>query len=141
MTRYVVDPGAVLRLAGEGFEDPGEHELLAPTLIRSQLLSTLHEAVHRGELAAELATDQLARVARIPIRLLGDAVLRRVAWKLADEHGWASTYDAEYLALTKLQGDALITLDDELARKANGIVDVASIDELLTAGREPSRGE
>jgi predicted nucleic acid-binding protein len=132
MTRYIVDSSAVLRLAAEGFEDPGEHELLAPTLIRSQVLSTLHEAVHRGELAAEVAADRLARVARIPMRLLGDAVLRKVAWKLADEHGWASTYDAEYLALTKLQGDALITLDDELARKAEDVVAVASIDELLT---------
>ena len=134
MTRYIVDSSAVLRLAAEGFEDPGEHELLAPTLIRSQVLSTLHEAVHRGELAAEVATDRLARVARIPMRLLGDAVLRKVAWKLADEHGWASTYDAEYLALTKLQGDALITLDDGLARKAEGVVAVASIDELLPSG-------
>ncbi|WP_173924360.1 type II toxin-antitoxin system VapC family toxin [Agromyces sp. Marseille-P2726] len=139
MTRYVVDCSAVLRLAAEGFEDPGEHELLAPTLIRSQVLSTLHEMVHRGELPAEIATDRLARVARIPMRLLGDSVQRRTAWKLADEHEWASTYDAEYLALTKLQGDALITLDDELTRKARGVVAVASLDELLAAGR-PSTG-
>ena len=91
------------------------------------------------ELPAEVATDRLARVARIPMRLLGDSVLRRTAWKLADEHGWASTFDAEYLALTELQGDALITLDDELIRKAKGVVAVASINELLAAGR-PSGG-
>jgi predicted nucleic acid-binding protein len=139
MTRYVVDCSAVLRLAAEGFDDPGEHELLAPTLIRSQVLSTLHEMVHRGELPAEVATDRLARVARIPMRLLGDSVLRRTAWRLADEHEWASTYDAEYLALTRLQGDALITLDDELAGRAKGVVAVASIDELLTARRAAGR--
>jgi predicted nucleic acid-binding protein len=50
------------------------------------------------------------------IRLLGDAVLRRRAWDLADRLKWASTYDAEYVALTQLQGDALVTLDAELAR-------------------------
>jgi hypothetical protein len=31
----------------------------------------------------------------MPIRLLGDAVLRRRAWKIAEELGWAETYDAE----------------------------------------------
>jgi indolepyruvate ferredoxin oxidoreductase alpha subunit len=64
------------------------------------------------------------------IRLLGDAVLRRVAWQMADRIGWASTYDAEYVALTKLQADALVTLSPELARAAEGIVATASIDAL-----------
>lgn len=135
MTRFIVDAGALLQLAAEEFEDPGDHELLAPTLVRSQVLSLLHEAVHRGELPADVATDRLARIARIPIRLLGDSVLRRRAWQLADELGWASTYDAEYLALTQLQGDAFITLDDELAVAAERVVTLASIDELLTIGR------
>jgi predicted nucleic acid-binding protein len=135
MTRFIVDAGAVLRLAAEEFEGPGDHELLAPTLVRSQVLSFLHEAMHRGELPADVASDRLACVARIPIRLLGDAVLRRRAWKLADELGWASTYDAEYPALTQLQGDAFITLDEDLARSAERVVVLASIDELLTIGR------
>lgn len=135
MAKFIVDAGAVLHLAGEEFEGPGDHELLAPTLIRSQVLSGLHEAVHRGELQADVALDRLDRIAHIPIRLLGDAVLRRRAWKLADQLGWASTYDAEYLALTQLQGDAFITLDEELAGKAELVVTLASIDELLTIGR------
>ena len=66
----------------------------------------------------------------MPIRLLGDAVLRRRAWELADRLGWASTYEAEYIALTQLQGDAFVTLDDELARAVEGTVTVASIDDL-----------
>jgi predicted nucleic acid-binding protein len=66
----------------------------------------------------------------MPIRLLGDAVLRRRAWDLADQLGWASTYNAEYVALTQLQADALITLDADLARSVEGIVATASIDEL-----------
>jgi hypothetical protein len=39
MTRFVVDCGVVLHLASEGIEVPAEHELLAPTLLRSQTLS------------------------------------------------------------------------------------------------------
>ena len=57
-------------------------------------------------------------------------MLRRRAWDLADQLGWAQTYDAEYVALTQLQADALVTLDAELARSVEGIVATASIDAL-----------
>jgi predicted nucleic acid-binding protein len=67
------------------------------------------------------------------IRLLGDAVLRRRAWEVADLLGWASTYNAEYVALTQLQADAFVTLDADLARSVEGIVAIASIDALRTA--------
>ncbi len=130
MTRFVVDAGAVLHLAAEGADVPDEHELLAPTLLRSQTLSALHEAVQRGELPADVARERLTRVGRMPIRLLGDAVLRRKAWEVADRLGWDSTYDAEYVALTLLQADAFVTLDKKLARSVKGIVEVASIDAL-----------
>ena len=130
MTRYVVDARAVLHLAREGVQVSAEHELLAPTLIRSQTLSLMHEAVHGGEMLADEAQALLATVGKMKIRLLGDAVLRRVAWKLADELGWASTYDAEYVALTRLQGDALVTLDEELALRVDGVVPTASVDDL-----------
>jgi indolepyruvate ferredoxin oxidoreductase alpha subunit len=53
-----------------------------------------------------------------------------VAWEVADRLGLASTYNAEYIALTKLQADALVAMDDELARSAEGLVELASIDAL-----------
>jgi predicted nucleic acid-binding protein len=136
VTRFVVDSGVVLHLASEGLEVSAEHELLAPTLLRSQTLSAVHEAVHRGELPRDVALDRLSRVWAMPIRLLGDAVLRRRAFDLAEQLGWAETYDAEYLALTQLQADAFVTLDPELARRADGVVPMASLDTLLG----PSRG-
>jgi len=83
MTRFVVDVGVVLELARAETEVSGEHELLAPTLLRSQVLSAPHEAAQRGELPADVARERLARVGRMPIRLLGDAVLRRRAWEIA----------------------------------------------------------
>jgi len=133
VTRFVVDCGVVLQLAREGIEVPAEHELLAPTLLRSQTLSALHEAVERGELAADVARERLADIGRMRIRLLGDAVLRRNAWEVADRLGWASTYDAEYVALTKLQADALVTLNAGLARQVEVIVPTATIDALRPA--------
>jgi len=130
MTRFVVDAGAALHLATTGVEVGSAHELLAPTLLRSQTLSALHEAVQSGEIPADVARDRLVRIRRMRIRLLGDAVLQRRAWEVADQLGWASTYDAEYVALTQLQADAFVTLDAKLARSVEGIVATASIDAL-----------
>jgi predicted nucleic acid-binding protein len=130
MTKFVLDTGAVLHLASKGIEVPAKHKLLAPTLLRSQLLSALYEAVQQGKLPANVARDRLAHIRRMKIRLLGDAVLQRRAWELADQLGWASTYDAEYIALTQLQADAFVTTDAQLARKVKGIVKTASIDAL-----------
>jgi predicted nucleic acid-binding protein len=130
VTTFVVDTSAVLELARAGVEVPDKHKLLAPTLLRSQTLSALHEAVQRGEIPAGVARDRLKRIRQMKIRLLGDAVLQRRAWELAEQLGWASTYNAEYVALTQLQADAFVTLDAELARSVEGIVATASIDAL-----------
>jgi predicted nucleic acid-binding protein len=130
MTRFVVDSGAVIRIARDEIEVHAEHELLAPTLLRSQTLSALHEAVQRGELSSDAALDLLHRIWAIKIRLLGDAVLRRRAWAIAEQLRWAETYDAEYIALTQLQGDAFVTTDKELERRVGGIVATAPVDAL-----------
>jgi predicted nucleic acid-binding protein len=139
MTRFVLDASAVIHLASAGVKVRGTHKLLAPTLLRSQTLSALHEAVQRGEIPADVARERLTRIGQMSIRLLGDAVLRRRAWELADQLGWASTYNAEYVALTQLQADALITLDAKLASSVRGIVATASI-EALSYGRGLTAG-
>ncbi|TMM12296.1 MAG: type II toxin-antitoxin system VapC family toxin [Actinobacteria bacterium] len=41
-----------------------------------------------------------------------------MAWQLADELGWAKTYDAEYLALASLLRCQLVTIDARLHRGA-----------------------
>lgn len=134
MTRYGIDAGVAIRLAQDGVTIPAEHDLVAPALLRSQVLSALHEAAMRGELTEADAQALLARIRTMNIRLLGDRVLQSVAWKFADQLGWAETFDAEYIAVTKLQADALITLDSELAKSAQQFVEVAPI-EVLYPGR------
>ena len=69
------------------------------------------------------------------MRLLGDRVSRRTAWRIAREQGWETTYDAEYLALTKLQADALVTVSPALATKAKDLVPLAQL-EALTKDRD-----
>lgn len=133
MTRFVVDVGTVLHLASTGAAPSPEHDLLAPTLLRSQTLSALHEAVHAGELTADEARDRLDAIGRMRIRLLGDSALRRRAWSVADRLGWPSTFAAEYVALTQLQADALVTTDPDLARDVHGVVTIAAVEDLLPA--------
>ena len=65
MTRFVVDAGAVVHLAGAEVEVSGAHKLLAPTLLRSQTLSALHEAVERGEIPADVARERLRLIGRV----------------------------------------------------------------------------
>jgi predicted nucleic acid-binding protein len=130
MTRFVVDAGVVIHLATAGIDVSPEHELLAPTLLRSEVLSALHEAAARGEITADVGLERHRRISRMPIRLLGDAVLRRRAWQIADQLGWDKTYQAEYVALTQLQADALITMDEDLKRSVQRIVQTASIEAL-----------
>lgn len=130
MTRYVIGPDVALRLAHDEAVIAGEHQILAPTLLRSQVLSLLYRAVGSGEMTRRDAERQLSYVRGLRIRLLGDRVLQNVAWKVADQLGWPDTLDAEYVALTQLQADAFITLDAELAHAVQGMVSTAPIEAL-----------
>jgi predicted nucleic acid-binding protein len=130
LTKYVIGPDVALRLAHDEAVIPDEHQLLAPTLLRSQMLSLLYRAVRQGEMTKKDADRQLAYVRALRIRLLGDRVLQNVAWKIADQLGWPDTLDAEYIALTQLQADAFITLDAEFAQAVKGLVTIAPIEAL-----------
>ncbi|MCB5291735.1 type II toxin-antitoxin system VapC family toxin [Arthrobacter sp. SO3] len=135
MTRYVIGPDVALRLARDRAWIADTHQLVAPTLFRSHVLSLLYQAVRRGELARSEAESRLDYLRGLRIRLLGDRVLQRAAWKVADQLGWDETFDAEYVALTQLQADAFVTLDAGLARAVAGLVRLAAPDELLAPGQ------
>jgi len=130
VTRYVIGPDVAIRLARDEVVIRGEHQVVAPTVLRSQLLSLLYQAVRRGEMTKQEARRQLDYVRGLRIRLLGDRVLQGAAWKVAEQLGWADTFDAEYVALTQLQADALVTLDRRLARSVKDLVTVAPIEAL-----------
>lgn len=134
MTRFVVDCETLLRIAAGEVEIAAEHTLFAPTLVRSQALAALYEAARRGEISASEGIERVTRINSLKIRFLGDKVLQRTAWKVADHLGWATTYDAEFVALTQLQADALVTSNDDLAQAVSGLVRTATVDALRTAG-------
>jgi predicted nucleic acid-binding protein len=128
--RFVLDPGATLLLASRGMNISPKHTLMAPTLWRSQVLSALYESARAGELTREAARDQLAYVNALKIRLLGDAVLRRRAWELAEQLGLPDTYAAEYVALAQLQKGALVSTDKRWLKRLTGVVPTAAPDVL-----------
>ena len=134
MARYVIDAPTLVHLVDAGLAvDPG-HRLVAPNSIRSEALERLLREVHAGQRAEAEALAAHERMTEIKLRLLGDRVSRRTAWRIAREHGWDSLRDAEYLAVTRLQADALVTVDPRLASAARDVVPVAAFDVLLTPG-------
>lgn len=128
--RFVVDVGVALWIIENNVVVDPEHQLLAPASIRSQVLDTLYRSVQSGELSEEEGLRRNRAFGQLKMRLLGDAVLRRKAWAIADELGWASTTTAEYVALTQLQADAFVTLDEGLRTEVARLVRTASVDDL-----------
>lgn len=132
MTRFVIGPDVALHLARERSAVSADHQLVAPTLLRSQVLSLLYQSVRRGDVTQGDADRQLDYVRGLRIRLLGDRVLQSTAWRLAEQLGWDDTLDAEYVALARLQADAFVTLDAGLSRAVRGLVTLAAPQALLT---------
>ena len=130
MTRYVIDAPTLLYIVANDIRPSPHHQIVAPNLIRSQALCLLFEAVRKGDLTEDLALLHHQHLTELKMRLLGDRVTRRTAWRIAREQGWETTYDAEYLAVTELQADALVTVNPALAVRARGVVPLANVDAL-----------
>jgi len=133
VTRFVVDCETLLRIAAGEVEVAAEHKLVAPTLVRSQALAALYAASRSGEISAAEGLERVRRVNSLKVRFLGDRSLQQTAWRVADRLGWATTYDAEFVALTQLQADVFVTSDRDLAQAVSGLVETATIDALRTA--------
>ena len=128
----VVDSSAALEAAQfkNGMDRFGRERLVAPPLMWSESRSVVHEAVWRGDTSREQADAVLRQLSdgRIEVRThrhLGDR-----AWAIADQLGWAKTYDAEYVALASLLGCRLVTADGRLRRGADRLGFVIGPDDL-----------
>ncbi len=133
----VLDASIVVELSldriGAGATDTlGQEELVAPPLLWSEVPSALHELAFREEISQALADMALKRF------LAGDIhvderrpdELTRTAWQLADDLGWAKTYDAEYVALAKILKCRVVTIDGRLKRGADRLGFVVTPEEL-----------
>ena len=132
MTRYTIDAPTLLHLVTEAVEVHPDHQLVAPSGVRSQALQLLLDQVRAGAITEADARDKHTRLTETKIRALGDRVSRWTSFTIAREQDWATTSAAEYLAVTRLQADALVTVDPELAAMADGIVPVAPLEALIS---------
>jgi len=122
----VIDASAAVQasLASHGFALLDQEELVAPALLWSEVPSVLHEMAWRGTMSRALGREALERFLAAPISARRHARLTPEAWRIADELGWAKTYDAEYVALARLLGSRLLTLDARLRRTASRLVEI-----------------
>jgi predicted nucleic acid-binding protein len=131
VTTFVIDAQVAIDLASGRATIPQQHSLTAPTLLRSQALALLYESVRRGEIDERTGRKILDDIRGLRIRLLGDRSLQDRAWRIATKLNWPDTYQAEYIALTQLQADALATADAKLAAAARAFVKTVAAADIL----------
>ena len=114
----VVDASVAYRACAVegGFAHVRAPELVSPPLMWSEVRSALHESAWRGEIAPHEAEAALVRLEGSPVEPRNPRQLGLEAWRVADELGWAKTYDAEYVALASLLNCRLVTVDARLRR-------------------------
>ncbi len=122
----VVDAAVVVTacLAEAGFEPLADEQVVAPYLMWSEASSVLHELKWRKEISDELATIASKRLAAADVSPRRPKGLTAEAWRIADQLGWAKTYDAEYLALARLLRCRLLTTDAKLKAAASRLLNV-----------------
>lgn len=131
MARYVLDAQTLLHLVDHHVPLNQQHQLVVPAGARSEVLQLLLGEVRSGKRIERAALEAHQQITVLKMRVLGDRVSRGTAWRLAVEHHLSSIRDAEYLALTMLQADALVTVDPDLAAQAAEVVRVAPLEVLF----------
>lgn len=116
-------------ISSTAFTELDQHQLVAPSLLWSEVPSSLHQALWRGAISPELAELALERFRGAPIQRNEPPGLIRDAWAVAERLGWAKTYDAEYVALAQTLDLPLVTIDGRLKRGAERLIDTISPDD------------
>jgi len=91
----------------------------APPLMWSEARSALHERAWRQDIDVSSARQARDRLTQVAVRQRTHPRLAEETWRIADELGWAKTYDAEYVALASLLKCRLVTVDGRLRRGAD----------------------
>jgi len=130
VTRFAIDAPTLIHIVSEHLEVHAAHQIVAPNAVRSQALTLLLEAARRGQMTEKDALALEDRTTVVKMRLLGDRVSRRTAWRIAREQGWADLVEAEHVAVTRLQADALVSVDTDFTRRLQALVPIESAEAL-----------
>jgi predicted nucleic acid-binding protein len=99
-----------------GFARFRGHKMVAPQLMILEASSVLHEMSWREEISKRRAKQLLTRLLKADIEIRTPSGLTEAAWNVADELGWAKTYDAQYVALARMLDCKLVSIDERLLR-------------------------
>lgn len=90
-------------------------QLIAPAFFAVETDSILRQKVAlRKELTPEQAQVAFAKLQTLPIQQMAVLGQRQRAWEVATAYGFATVYDATYLALAELRGCEFWTADERL---------------------------
>lgn len=119
MIAVVIDASAALQLLAGERSPAHVADLHAPPLLWSETIAAIRTVAWRGDLPVDAERRMIDRLWRLPITRFEDpGMLLARAWRIAVDLGWATTYDAEYVALAEILALPLLTLDARLARGA-----------------------
>jgi predicted nucleic acid-binding protein len=88
--------------------------LVAPRLIRYEVVNALHGYIVRGDHRTETIQAALVAMLALPIEMVDDEDLHEGALRIAARLKRPSTYDAHYLALAERDGIEFWTADGQL---------------------------
>jgi predicted nucleic acid-binding protein len=130
---FVVDGSVILDvcLAGGQLGPLAGHELHAPAHLPAEVCSAMRELAWRGEIPAGEGRQAAHTLSRLEIAYAEPGSLAVAAWSIAEQLGWAKTYDAEYVALAAALAIPLVTLDARLQRGAGHLVSIRAPIDLL----------
>lgn len=134
MTRFVLDAPTLVHLVEHDVVVHPDHQLVAPGWIRSEALTLLLRDVRAGRRTDAEVRALHEQMTEVRMRLLGDRVSRTTAYRIAREQDWDDLRDAEHVAVTRLQADALVTVDGAVAARVGSLVELAPLDALTAPG-------
>jgi predicted nucleic acid-binding protein len=132
----IVDASVAVRAAlAETWTSRWRNEdLVAPTLLWSEAAAALRQLAVRGEITDDEAANAVRWLSTAVITAHPSPGLVVDAIALAEQLGWAKTYDAEYVALARRLDAALLSADARLQRGASRVITV------LEPKEEPDEG-
>ena len=119
MTRFVIDASAAVEVLlrtplGQRLDELlAEALLLAPALLDAEVLSVLRRALLQKRIEEHRARLALQDLGEWQVDRISHSILLQEAWK--HRHN-VSAFDAFYVAVAKLYGAPLLTVDGPLSR-------------------------
>lgn len=117
----VTEPGSDKAIALFNEWVDNERQLVAPNFFEVEVDSILRQKVIiRKELTIEQANGVFAELRALPIKQVSMPKQRQRAWEISVDFGFATVYDASYLALAELRKCEFWTADERLFNRVKG---------------------